>query len=403
MMLFRPVVLLLVSLSAEAALLPGFRTEKVAAVPAGKYATSIAIDSRGILYFTTTDGDLYRGDGEKIAHLPTFAEGNTGLLGMALVDEETAVVHYTNAPITRHVLSLVDLESGQETVLHELVADISRPDRPAPTEHHGGNPIVAPDGSIYFGIGDFGGGVIAMDPKWNAGKIWRVAPDGTLEQFARGLRNPYDMAWDPDAQRLFVGDNGALAGDEVHIVTSGDYCGWPFTYGNLPPIEGAVPPDFVWEETTAPTGVAWLDGSNGYLPRGGFLVSAFVSSALYYFESTARPIAQPLKLVDKGFGPLIDVVQARDGAIYFTTGLAIHRLDFPKRGDCNGDGALNVQDILALNRELADGDPHRTHDAQSGLNAGSWGCDADGNGLIGSADLDALSRRIGRHRAVRRR
>ncbi|HEY0139912.1 MAG TPA: PQQ-dependent sugar dehydrogenase [Thermoanaerobaculia bacterium] len=395
-------ILLLVALSAEGALLPGFRVEKVASLPAGKYATSIAVDSNGTLYFTTTDGDLYRG-AERVAHLPTFADGNSGLLGMALVDEETAVVHYTNAPITRHVISTVDLTTGQETVLHELVADISMPDRPAPTEHHGGNPTVAPDGSVYFGIGDFGGGVIAMDPKWNAGKIWRIAPDGTLEQFARGLRNPYDMAWDPDTQRLFVTDNGALAGDEVHLITKGDYCGWPFTYGNLAPIEGAVPPDYVWEDTTAPTGVAYLTGANSYLRRGGFLVGGFVSGALYLFPSLQKPIAEPLRLVDRGFGNILDVVESVDGTIFFTNGVAIHRLDFPKRGDCNGDGVVNVQDILALNRELADGDPHRAHEAQSGLNAGSWGCDADADGLIGSADLEALSRKVGRHRAVRRR
>lgn len=402
MNLFRLVFLLVVAVGAEAAVLPGFRVEKIASVAAGRYATSLAVDSGGTIYYTTTDGDVYRADGQRIAHLPTFAEGNTGLLGMALVDDETAVVHYTNAPITRHVISLVDLETGTETVLHELVADISMPDRPAPTEHHGGNPTVAPDGSIYFGIGDFGGGVIAMDPKWNAGKIWRIAPDGTLEQFARGLRNPYDMAWDPETNRLFVGDNGALAGDEVHVITKGDYCGWPFTYGTLPPIEGAVAPDYVWEDTTAPTGVTHLDGANDYLPKG-FLVTGFVTGAMYFFESAQKPIAEPLRLVDKGHGNLLDVVQAKSGAVYFTNGVGIHRLHFPKRGDCNGNGSVDVQDILALNRELADGDPHRTHVAQDGEHAGSWGCDANADGLIGTADLEALSRKIGRHRAVRRR
>lgn len=396
--------LLVGAVVAEGGVLPGWRVETVAPVADGQYATSVAIDSRGTVYYTTTDGDLVRVAGGVVAHLPTFAEGNTGLLGMALLDDRTAVVHYTNGPITRHVLSTVDLLTGEERVLVALVCDISSPERPAPTEHHGGNPTVAPDGSIYFGIGDFGGGVIASMPQWNAGKIWRVSPDGLVTQFARGLRNPYDMAWDPELGRLFVTDNGALGGDEVHLVAEGDYCGWPFTYGNLPAIDGAVAPNYVFPETTAPTGVVRLSGANGYLRRG-YLVGGYMNSSLSYFmDVTATgPLAAPLKLVDGGFGNVIDVAEGRDGELLFTNGLAIQRLVPPRRGDCNGDGLVNVQDILALRRELEDGDPQPMTSAQDGLFAGSWGCDVNADGVISREDSGALARALGPRRAVGRR
>jgi hypothetical protein len=41
-------------------------------------------------------------------------------------------------------------------------------------------------------------------------------------------------------------------------------------------------------------------------------------------------------------------------------------------------------------------------DAQSGDHAGSWGCDANADGLITGADLEAVARLLaGRRRAVR--
>ena len=56
----------------------------------------------------------------------------------------------------------------------------------------------------------------------------------------------------------------------------------------------------------------------------------------------------------------------------------------------------------ALSRELADGDPHATVTAQAGSFAGSWGCDANGDGVISAADRDALGALIRtRTRAVR--
>ena len=56
-------------------------------------------------------------------------------------------------------------------------------------------------------------------------------------------------------------------------------------------------------------------------------------------------------------------------------------------------------------REIDDGAPqvHPMSEAQAGTYPGSWGCDANADGLIDAADLDALSSLLhGRRRAVRR-
>ena len=156
---------LIFSLFAAAAagdMLPGFRIETVATM--NGFCTSIVTDSHGTLYYTTQAGDVVRLDGvasTAVAHVTTEAVGNSGLLGMALVDDRTAIVHYTTLTESYDVISRIDLESGSETVVHQFTGDVESPGRYTPSEHHGGNPIVTADGTIYVGIGDYGLGWVA--------------------------------------------------------------------------------------------------------------------------------------------------------------------------------------------------------------------------------------------------
>jgi glucose/arabinose dehydrogenase len=275
------------------------------------------------------------------------------------------------------------------------------PSRGAPPEHHGGNPSVAEDGSIFVGIGDYGGGAIAALPEWNAGKIFRIRPDGSVEQFARGFRNPFDVVWDAANQRLIAPDNGDTVDDEINIVHEGDYDGWPYTMGNGPPVDGAVPPVYTFPVVVAPTGIIGVNSQNPFF-KTGYLFGTFVAKAIEYIpDIDARPLPAPIVIAAGDFGPIIDVAQSATGEIYFITASSINRLVTPLAGDCNGDGIVDAQDIAALVQELADGDPHPTVTAQDGAFRGSWGCDADLNGVIDSRDMDALLGKLaGRSRAV---
>lgn len=422
MTFLRPLLVLLFSTTAGAATLPGFRVETLAR--ADGFVSSVTSDSHGTIYFTTTDGAIHRVDGSeatRITSLPTRAGGNGGLLGMALLDDRTAVVHYTiwddtpggQQQVLDDVISRVDLSDGpnggDEAVMHTFVCDIHQRANGASSEHHGGNVTVAPDGSVFVGIGEYGGRAIAQKPEWNGGKIWRIDAEGTATQWALGMRNPYDLAWDPELGRIVVADNGADGGDEIHIINDGDNCGWPETYGNHPPMPGAVEPAYVFQQTVAPTGMVRLDGTNPML-RSGYLVGAFVTKAIYYFPSMTAPIDDPIAIVDDFDEFIIDVTQTPNGDIIFATagqtGTSIRRLRVPFRGDCNGDGATDHHDVLPLIREINDGPPqrHPTVDAQGGSYAGSWGCDANADGLIDARDLDALSSLlVGRRRAAGKR
>jgi len=395
----RSLVFLAIAMLAEGAggaALQGFRVEKVA--DGVGFISSLVVDSHGAIYYTTTKGAVARLDGDRsnvVALVATDAVGNSGLLGMALVDDHTAVVHYTRPAQTYDVISSIDLITGAETIIHEFLGDIGVPSRGVSPEHHGGNPIIGGDGAIYVGIGDYGAMQIAADPAWNGGKIFRIDRDGKVTQIASGFRNPFDLAWDPEKTRLIASDNGDLIHDEINIinlpVTHTLFYGWPYTMGNEPPFAGAIPPVYVFPEIVAPTGIVRLDGRNATMQRG-YLLSAFVTRAIYYIRDIDAP--QPIALTKHDVGPIVDVTEGPGGEIYFSSGSTIYRLIVPLRGDCNGDGKVTFDDLAALEIELSSGNPLEPH----------FGCDADGDGLITPNDRGALWRLLtNRFPAVRHR
>jgi glucose/arabinose dehydrogenase len=392
----RLLLIFLLSATAEAATLPGFHVQLVQGT-AG-FITALAADSQGTLYYSVKSGDIIRAGvvPAVVAHVPTVGEGNSGLIGLALRDDHTAIVHYTTPRQTYDVVSTVDLMTGAETEIHRFATDRDFPERGASTEHHGGNLTIAPDGSIFLAIGDYGVGIVASELDWNGGKVWRILPDGTVVQFAHGFRNPFDLAWDAAAQRVIVTDNGDAVDDEIDVVAQGDDCGWPYTAGKQPPVAGARPPVYVFPAVVAPTGLAPLSGRNPILHRG-YLLGSYVAKALYYVPDVyAQPMPDPVAVIQGETDPIIDVIEAPNGDIYFATGFGIYRLIVPMRGDCNGDGVVNSADIATLGKVLAGG-PQAMTAAQNA----SWGCDANGDGMIDGRDLSLVAALV-RGRAVRR-
>jgi hypothetical protein len=165
----------------------------------------------------------------------------------------------------------------------------------------------------------------------------------------------------------------------------------------------------VFPSTVAPTGLLRLTRNANPVLKSGYLTGAFVTRSLYYFpDLAARPIPDPVPVVDHFDDFVIDVTQAPSGDIYFASAKfpgssRIHRLVVPLRGDCDGDGLADYHDVGALMRELEDGDPHATVSAQDGAYRGSWGCDANADSRIDSSDLSVLTSQLSRRRAVRAR
>jgi glucose/arabinose dehydrogenase len=119
--------------------------------------------------------------------------------------------------------------------------------------HNGGLNLFGPDGKLYIGLGDGGSG---GDPHNYGqrldtllGKILRVDVDGGIpygvptdnpfvgranvrpEIWAYGFRNPWRFAFDPKNGRMFVGDVGQSAWEEISFVERGRNYGWRIMEG----------------------------------------------------------------------------------------------------------------------------------------------------------------------------
>jgi len=201
------------------------------------------------------------------------AGGEKGLLGVALhpdfADDRRAFVRYS-APSREgtpsdysHTFVLAEftatadgrrLERGSERTLLEI---------PEPQSNHNAGDIrFGPDGSLYVGVGDGGGGgdqgtghvddwydavaggngqdvtenllgsVLRIDvDDREGGRPYAIPDDNPLvdgdgldEHYAWGFRNPYRMAFDDGD--LFVGDVGQSDYEEVDLVEKGGNYGW---------------------------------------------------------------------------------------------------------------------------------------------------------------------------------
>ena len=123
-----------------------------------------------------------------------------------------------------------DKSAFKETVL--LTVSHSKFDN-----HDGGQLAFGPDGQLYAGIGDGGGGGDPLhsgqNPKSNLGKLLRAAGPGfkTWQIAGFGLRNPWRYGFDSLTGDLYIGDVGQNNVEEIdyrtvaHLATPANY-GW---------------------------------------------------------------------------------------------------------------------------------------------------------------------------------
>lgn len=236
--------------------------------------------------------------------------------------------------------------------------------------HNGGTIAFGPDGYLYVGTGDGGGGCESwlpggvQDTSTLFGKVLRLdvdapAPFGAPGNpfandprvFHYGLRNPFRFGFDPLTHDLFIGDVGQDAYEEVSVAPAGAAglnFGWPAfegavqgTCGSLP-LGGPSPhtPPIVSIDrrpgSTSPFAdyISIIGGSvyrGSAIPalQGVFLFGDFFGAELgalrYCGGQVYGPVAVPLSQIPTPSGSLSTVtsfVQGNDGELYVTYGSA---------------------------------------------------------------------------------
>ena len=227
------------------------------------------------------------------------------------------------------------------------------------TNHNGSDIAFGPDGFLYYSTGDGGG---TGDPDGNAqnrnvllGKILRLdvnsaPPSGKTykipasnpfaanaqcnagpgsapcpEIYAFGFRNPWRMNFDPTGGKLYVGDVGQDAQEEIDLVKNGGNFGWncfegELPYNNVPPCdtETFVAPEVVYNDdpsdSDAVTGGAVYRGNAIPGIKGFYIYTDFYHGPFFAFDvSVDNAPAQATSASEmhiSAFG------QGRDGEVY---------------------------------------------------------------------------------------
>lgn len=242
--------------------------------------TAFAFDARRKMYVTSQDGNVYLlqdsdQDGRADSQI-TFSSGYDFPLGVAIHHPTGDVYISHQGKIT--VLSDTDDDgkADRESVLaDDLPFDI----------HMNNNLEFGPDGWLYIGVGSACKACYDSDPR--SATILRFNIEtGEGEIYAKGLRNPFDIAFHPETGDLFATDNGrddlgmdAPFEELNHIVQNGDY-GYPDCWNeqDIPGCEETIPAVAFFEAHSSADGLDFYSGETFPAEyRGNAFVSIFGS------------------------------------------------------------------------------------------------------------------------------
>jgi hypothetical protein len=213
-------------------------------------------------------------DGHKLArpfldiHRQVLAGGERGLLSMAFAPDYAKsglfYVYYTGLDGDIHI---------EEFPTHRELLRIEHSTYP---NHNGGQLQFGPDGRLYAGTGDGGGGGDpfrnAQNPHRLLGKILRFdAARRQASVFAIGVRNPWRFSFDRLTGDVVIADVGQDKYEEVDFVKhgrlGGKNLGWSRYEGFHAYYGGAKPPDYVAPLIERAHSQGYCSITGGYIVR----------------------------------------------------------------------------------------------------------------------------------------
>jgi putative membrane-bound dehydrogenase-like protein len=255
------------------------------------------IDSKDLTVATEKIIRLTDNDGDGLAEKSTvFAENfNTEVTGIAAgVLAWRGDVYATIAP---DLWKLRDtngdgIADKRESLAHGFGLHIAY----AGHDMHG--LTLGPDGRIYWTIGDKGTNVTSKEGKKffapHEGSLLRCYPDGSeFEIFARGLRNPQEIAFDKYGNIFSVDNDSDQKGERERFlhITEGSDTGWRCYYQYRGAAYNPWMEESIWEPAgefqpayITPTNMNYSDGPAGFAYNPGTALNSKYDDAFFVTE-----------------------------------------------------------------------------------------------------------------------
>ena len=354
------------------------------------------LDSEDILVVEKNTGKVKRITNGEISEEPLLDvqvanEFERGLLGIAVANNDgnttNVFLYYTESKErdgNDECPTSTDCKKGNDPLgnrlyRYELIDDklknpkllLDLPTKPGPA-HNGGIITLGPDNNVYLVIGELTSmGTQASNVQKGLapdgrGGILRVTQDGRVVEgiisnktllnlyYAYGIRNSFGMDFDPRTGNLWDTENGPGNGDEINLVKPGFNSGWSKVQGmwevkesfggnavlepdNLIDFDGKgrySEPEFVWNNTVAPTAVKFLSSDKlGTQYENDLFIGDANNGNIYRFDlnndrtelvlqgqltdKVADNISENQDIIwGKGFGIITDIQVGPEGYLY---------------------------------------------------------------------------------------
>ena len=327
---------------------------------------------------TEKDGQLRRvnlvsGEHEAIRGFPGDLDNlrrddprdNSGLFGVELdpdyPDNGWIYVAYSAGDAVGTALTVIRARLGADSTLVDVEEIFKALPLSTDRFHYGGGLVFDDERRLYvtvgervFDEGDQAALPVAQDSTHALGKVFRVNADGSIPRdnpdfgpsavpgiYALGIRASQGITRDPRSGEIWFSEHGPTQGDEINRLAAGANYGWPVrttgTYRNgdyrPPEIEADFSdPVHHWEDTVAPTGLAFHTGKTFPEWDGHLFVAGLSGGNLWRIElKNGEP-----QVVEKMFEArpmrFRKIEQGPDGSLYLLTDEANGRVIRLERG-----------------------------------------------------------------------
>ncbi|MEL6125069.1 MAG: PQQ-dependent sugar dehydrogenase [Pseudomonadota bacterium] len=321
--------------------------------PEFEFPWAVAFLPSGDMLVTERSGRLYlmspEGDRRRVTGVPrVWAENQGGLLDVAISPDfersnriyltyaKSAGLGAAQTAVWAGTLNVIgaSLNDGQDIFLQQPALNGGR--------HFGSRIAFAPNGDLFVTLGDRGSSDQVQDMGNHIGKVVRLRPDGRPspenpivpngfrpEIWSMGHRNPQGAAIRPSDGTLWTVEHGARGGDEINRPEAGRNYGWPvISYGRHysggrigegTEKEGMEQPEYYWDPSIAPSGLAFHLGRSFPEWYGDLFVGALRDQKIVRLDISGEEIVDSETLFEGAFGRIRDVRSGPDGNLWFVT------------------------------------------------------------------------------------